>query len=42
MGLLGAERTLKDSIHGIYPVKLESSLKIDGTPADHPAGQAGR
>ncbi|MEW6674305.1 MAG: GNAT family N-acetyltransferase [Thermodesulfobacteriota bacterium] len=29
MGLLGAERTLKDSIHGVYPVKLEESLQID-------------
>lgn len=31
MGLLGAERTLKDSIHGVYPLKLESSLTLDGT-----------
>ena len=29
MGLLGAERTLKDSIHGVYPVKLEESFKTD-------------
>jgi acyl-CoA hydrolase/GNAT superfamily N-acetyltransferase len=30
MGLLGAERTLKESIHGIYPVMLEEILEIDG------------
>jgi len=28
MGLLGPERTLKESIHGIYPVKLEETRKI--------------
>ncbi len=30
MGLLGQERTLKESIHGIYPVQLEETLEIDG------------
>ena len=30
MGLLGAERTLWESIHGIYPIKLEETLEIDG------------
>ncbi|MCK8601632.1 GNAT family N-acetyltransferase [Desulfoferrobacter suflitae] len=30
MGLLGAERTLSESIHGIYPVKLVETLEIDG------------
>ena len=29
MGLLSAERTLKDSIHGVYPVKLEEILNVD-------------
>ncbi len=30
LGLLGAERTLTDSIHGIYPVNLEEVTEIDG------------
>ncbi|MFO7495516.1 MAG: GNAT family N-acetyltransferase [Desulfobacterales bacterium] len=30
MGLLGAERTLKESVSGVYPVKLEEILEIDG------------
>ena len=30
MGLLSPERTLKDSIHGVYPVKLEEIREIDG------------
>lgn len=30
MGLLGAERTLWESIHGIYPIKLEETVEIDG------------
>lgn len=30
MGLLGAERTLSESIHGIYPIKLEETRKING------------
>jgi GNAT superfamily N-acetyltransferase len=30
MGLLGAERTLKESVHGVYPVKLEETIEIDG------------
>jgi acyl-CoA hydrolase/GNAT superfamily N-acetyltransferase len=30
MGLLGAERTLSESIHGIYPIKLEETMIIDG------------
>lgn len=29
MGLLSAERTLKESIHGVYPVKLEEILQIN-------------
>ena len=27
-GLLGAERTLSESIHGIYPIKLEETIEI--------------
>jgi acyl-CoA hydrolase/GNAT superfamily N-acetyltransferase len=30
MGLFSQERTLTESIHGIYPVELEENLKIDG------------
>jgi acyl-CoA hydrolase/GNAT superfamily N-acetyltransferase len=30
MGLLGAERTLPESVHGIYPIKLEETMEIDG------------
>jgi RimJ/RimL family protein N-acetyltransferase len=30
MGLLGADRTLGESIHGVYPLKLEEKLEIDG------------
>lgn len=30
MGLLGAERTLSESMHGIYPVKMEETRTIDG------------
>jgi len=30
MGLLSAERTLTESIHGIYPIHLEESMPIDG------------
>ena len=30
MGLLGPERTLTESIYGIYPVRLEETRKIDG------------
>ena len=29
MGILGEERTLKDSIHGIYPMSLEENIIID-------------
>ena len=32
MGLLSAERTLKESIHGVYPVKLEEILQIKQEP----------
>ncbi|MDF1592982.1 MAG: GNAT family N-acetyltransferase [Desulfobacterales bacterium] len=32
MGLLSAERTLKESIHGVYPVKLEEVLQINPVP----------
>jgi acyl-CoA hydrolase/ribosomal protein S18 acetylase RimI-like enzyme len=30
MGLLSAERTLHESIHGVYPVHLEETLEING------------
>lgn len=30
MGLLGAERTLHESIHGVYPIHLEEVIEIDG------------
>ena len=30
MGLLGADRTLPESVHGIYPIKLEETMEIDG------------
>ena len=30
MGLLGPERTLSESLHGVYPVNLEATLEIDG------------
>jgi len=30
MGLLGAERTLSESARGIYPIKLEENIDIDG------------
>ena len=30
MGLLSAERTLSDSIHGVYPIQLEETVDIDG------------
>jgi GNAT superfamily N-acetyltransferase len=30
MGLLSEDRTLSDSIHGVYPVKLEEMREIDG------------
>jgi len=30
MGLLGAERTLSESMQGIYPIKLEETREIDG------------
>ncbi|MGC8490427.1 MAG: GNAT family N-acetyltransferase [Syntrophobacteraceae bacterium] len=32
MGLLGPERTLKDSIHGVYPVKLVETMHLHGWP----------
>ncbi|MGO9370797.1 MAG: GNAT family N-acetyltransferase [Syntrophobacteraceae bacterium] len=32
MGLLGLERTLKESIHGIYPIRLEETVEIAGHP----------
>jgi len=31
LGLIGKARTLKQSIHAVYPVKVEERLKIDGT-----------
>ena len=30
MGLLGAERTLSESVQGVYPIKLEETREIDG------------
>jgi len=30
MGLLGSERTLSESVQGIYPIKLEETREIDG------------
>jgi acyl-CoA hydrolase/GNAT superfamily N-acetyltransferase len=30
MGLLSAERTLSESIHGVYPIHLEETIEIDG------------
>jgi GNAT superfamily N-acetyltransferase len=30
MGLLGAERTLSESFQGVYPVRLEKQIDIDG------------
>ncbi len=30
MGLLGPEHTLSDSLHGVYPIKLEETREIDG------------
>jgi acyl-CoA hydrolase/GNAT superfamily N-acetyltransferase len=30
MGLLSADRTLHESIHGIYPIHLEETIMIDG------------
>jgi acyl-CoA hydrolase/GNAT superfamily N-acetyltransferase len=32
MGLLGSERTLRESIHGVYPIHLEEVIDIDGEP----------
>ena len=30
MGLLSAERTLSESIHGVYPIHLEETIEING------------
>jgi acyl-CoA hydrolase len=30
MGLLGTDRTLNESLHGVYPIHLEETLEIDG------------
>ena len=30
MGLLSAERTLNESVHGVYPIHLEESITIEG------------
>ena len=32
MGLLGAERELKESIHGVYPLNLEETVEIEDEP----------
>ena len=34
MGLLSAERTLKESIHGVYPIHLEETIEIEGEQAE--------
>ncbi len=31
MGLLGPERTLDESLHGVYPVHLEEAVELEGT-----------
>jgi len=31
-GLLSADRTLKESVHGVYPVHIEETVEIDGEP----------
>lgn len=30
LGMVGAERTLGESVHGVYPVRLEKTIRIDG------------
>jgi len=30
MGLIGAERSLKESIHGVYPLRLEETIHVSG------------
>jgi acyl-CoA hydrolase/GNAT superfamily N-acetyltransferase len=30
LGMIGAERTLGESVHGIYPVRLEKNIRING------------
>ena len=32
MGLLGSDRTLNESLHGVYPIHLEETLEINGEP----------
>ncbi len=32
MGLLSPERTLSESLHGVYPIHLEETIDIDGEP----------
>ena len=32
MGLLSAERTLNESVHGVYPIHLEETMAIAGEP----------
>ncbi|MCP4686967.1 MAG: GNAT family N-acetyltransferase [Desulfobacterales bacterium] len=29
-GLISGERTLRDALHGIYPIKLEETIEVDG------------
>ncbi len=31
LGLIGGDRTLKQAIHAVYPIKVEERLSIDGT-----------
>ncbi len=31
LGLIGKDRSLKESIHAVYPLKLEERIRIDGT-----------
>jgi len=32
MGLISVDRTMRKSLHGIYPFKLEETIEIDGSP----------
>ena len=40
-GLLGPERTLRETLQGIYPVQLEEKIEVGGENRHHPAGQTG-
>jgi len=32
LGMVGADRTLGESVHGVYPVRFEETVMIDGQP----------